>query len=243
MTEEFGTGDLIGSGRVADVVARGTNVIKLYREGLGKLEAFREAAILSVLEDADLHTPSVQNVGKFGERWGLEMSRAPGSTISLSGETLGVWMAGLHWRLHQIRGIALTSLKLKLARNIQRALQLENDDRAKLLLRLRDLPDDDCLCHGDFHPANIMGSEAEPHVVDWLDATSGPAQADACRTYLLALHHAPELARSYLAAYEKASSCSTEQILRWLPIVAAARLSENIADEVPRLLAHAKAVN
>jgi Ser/Thr protein kinase RdoA (MazF antagonist) len=242
MTAEFGIGDMIGSGRVADVVARGTSVIKLYRQGLGKREAFREAAVLSVLEDADLHIPAVHTVGQFGERWGLEMSRAPDSTISLGGEALGVWMAGLHWRLHQIRGKALTSLKHKLARDIQGALQLETGHRAKLLLLLRDLPDDDCPCHGDFHPANIMGSEAEPHVVDWLDATSGPAQADACRTYLLALHHVPEIARPYLVAYEKASGCSADQILQWLPVVAAARLSENVADEAPRLLALAKAI-
>ena len=241
MTAEFQTGDLIGSGRVADVITHGSNVIKLYREGHGKHEAFREAAILSVLEDADLPTPSVYAVKQFGGRWGLEMSRAPAATISLRGERLATWLAQLHWRLHQVRGTALTSFKQKLWRNIEGASQLGSEDRTRLLLRLRNLPDDDCLCHGDFHPANIMGSEVDPQVVDWLDATSGPALADACRTYLLALRHFPQLAGPYLAAYARASGCPEEQILVWLPIVAAARLSENVVDEVPRLLVLAKA--
>ncbi len=241
MSVEFQTGDLIGSGRVADVVAHGSNAIKLYREGHGKREAFREAAILSVLEDVDLPTPSVYAVKRFGGRWGLEMSRAPEATSSLSGAPLSTWLAGLHWRLHQVKGTALTSLKQKLSRSIEGASQLDGDDRARLLLQLRNLPDDDCLCHGDFHPANIMGSEGDPHIVDWLDAASGPAPADACRTYLLALHHFPELAGPYLAAYARASGCPDEQILVWLPIVAAARLSENVIDEIPRLLVLAKA--
>ncbi|WP_196260919.1 phosphotransferase [Pelagibacterium limicola] len=110
-------------------------------------------------------------------------------------------------------------------------------DRINLLSRLQSLSNDDRLCHGDFHPGNILGSEAEPFIVDWLDATSGPAQADACRTYLLALHHEPWLADQYLAAYAQASGWPAERILVWLPVVAAARLAENVIDEDSRLLA------
>ena len=236
MTAELESGELIGSGRVADVFALGKNVIKLFRGDWGKQEAFREAHILSVLEGADLPLPCVYAVRQIENRWGVEMSRAPDATLSLTGEYLAAWMAELHWRVHQISNKPLTSLKEKLAHNIKSATALSSELRTKLLLQLEQLPDGNCLCHGDFHPGNIMGSEQEPYVVDWLDATSGPADADACRTYLLALHHAPELASHYLDAYSIASGCPVESIISWLPIVAAARLSENVPDEESRLL-------
>lgn len=241
MIVDFQQGSPIGSGRVAEVFVHGSNVLKLYRPGHGKKEAFREAATLSILEDSDLNVPAVQAVGRFGDRWGLEMSRAPEVTVFSSGGRLAWMMAELHWRIHQVRGKPLANLKQKLQSNIQSATQLSIDERATLLSRLESLPNDDRLCHGDFHPGNIMGSEAAPFVVDWLDATSGPAHADACRTYLLALHNAPALAGPYLAAYCSVSKWPAEQILRWLPFVAAARLAENVANEVPRLLALATA--
>jgi Ser/Thr protein kinase RdoA (MazF antagonist) len=169
------------------------------------------------------------------------MSRAPDANIPAETQSLAAMLADVHWWIHQIRDKPLMGLKQKLSGNIQRAGQLDLDDRDRLLSRLADLPDDDRLCHGDFHPGNIMGSIGSPFVVDWLDATSGPAEADACRTYLLTLHHAPQLASPYLSAYSNASGYPAKQILLWLPVIAAARLSEGVPDETSRLLALARA--
>jgi hypothetical protein len=72
MVVDFQIGNPIGSGRVAEVFLHGSNVIKLYRPGHGKTEAFREAATLSILEGSDLNIPTVYAVGRFGDRWGLE---------------------------------------------------------------------------------------------------------------------------------------------------------------------------
>src|SRR5215475_12266456 len=33
-----------------------------------------------------------------------------------------------------------------------------------------DMPDGDRLCHGDFHPLNILGNTLDPMIIDWLDA-------------------------------------------------------------------------
>lgn len=237
MDTDFEPSNLLGSGRVAEVFAHGSNVIKLYRLGEGKKEVFREAATLALLEDSGLPIPSIKAARQCGQRWGLEISRVPEASIPADVHSVAALMADLHQRIHAIRGKPITRLKQKLSTNIQRAGQLDPRDRDNLLSKLSDLPDDDRLCHGDFHPGNIMGSVGNPFVVDWLDATTGPAQADVCRTYLLALHHMPALADPYLAAYAKASGQRPDQILLWLPIIAAARLSEGVADEVPRLLA------
>jgi aminoglycoside phosphotransferase (APT) family kinase protein len=41
------------------------------------------------------------------------------------------------------------------------------------------------LCHGDFHPNNVMLGSHGPIVVDWFDVSSGHAAADVARTMLL----------------------------------------------------------
>jgi hypothetical protein len=43
---------------------------------------------------------------------------------------------------------------------------LDTERQENLLLLLKDLPDGDRLCHGDFHPWNIIASGKEVVVVD-----------------------------------------------------------------------------
>jgi len=43
---------------------------------------------------------------------------------------------------------------------------------------LRELPDGEALCHGDFHPRNVIVDGDELTIIDWVDASSGPPAAD-----------------------------------------------------------------
>jgi aminoglycoside phosphotransferase (APT) family kinase protein len=140
-------------------------------------------------------------------------------------------MVGLHLRIHAKREARLPSLKVRLGARIDQARQLDEDKRARLLAGLKQLPDGDRLCHGDFHPFNIIGAPGASIVVDWLDATSGPPEADVCRSYVLLAPHMPALAEAYLERYASRSGLGREAILRWLPVVAAARLAEGTPDE------------
>ncbi len=232
-------GQLLGGGQVADVFEFGPHAIKLYRTPEGKRSAFREAATLVALEGSGLSVPLVHQVGCFDGRWGIVMSRAPRTVRAFDDPAA---LASLHIRLHHRDGARLSSLKQKLADDIGRAEQLSPKDRSTLLAYLAHLPAGDRLCHGDFHPGNIMGNGEEPCIVDWVDATQGPPEADACRTYLLALHNMPGLAEPYLGAYARQSGRRRDEILAWLPVVAAARLSENIAAEIDRLILLARSI-
>jgi hypothetical protein len=233
-------GRLLGSGQVAEVFEFGPHVIKLYRGQQHKKSAFREGATLAALEGSGLSVPVVHEINCFDGRWGVVMSRAPASTPGSLGDAEA--LATLHIRLHQLDGGRLGPLKQKLAQDVERAGQLAPEHRDALLRYLAGLPNGDRLCHGDFHPGNIMGSIDEPFIVDWVDATQGPPEADACRTYLLALHNSPALAEPYLSAYASRTSRSRNTILAWLPVIAAARLAENVAAEDERLLLLAKSV-
>lgn len=238
-------GRLIGRGKEAEVFEAGANVLKLYRLGVGRAVVEREAGILSRLAGLPLPAPRLRGVIEIDGRWGLVMSRAEGQplTANLRDETIVAIAQGtalLHGRIHAQPGTGFESYKARLSAAIDRVEGLDAVERAGLLQRLATLPDGDRLCHGDFHPANIIGSLDEPVIVDWPDARSGAPAADVGRSYLLLLHNLPAMAEPYLSAYERHWGLPRMAVLDWLPVLAAARLAENVPAEVERLLALAR---
>ena len=107
--------------------------------------------------------------------------------------------------------------------------------------RLLDMSEGDRLCHGDFHPINVLGQTSQPMVIDWPDACCGDPAADVCRSYLLLKLHAEDIAEPYLDTYCGTSNMPRTKILDWLPYVAAARLAEDVPDDFERLLEIARA--
>jgi aminoglycoside phosphotransferase (APT) family kinase protein len=236
----------IGAGKEAEAFARGPNVLKLYRSSAPKASAFREAAALAVAGALGLPVPEVLEVGRFGGRWGIVMTRAAGpafaEAMASAPEAVPVHlaaMARLHRRLHDQPGTRLPSLRARLAADIARAEFLRIAHRRRLVEGLAALAGTDRLCHGDFHPWNLLGPPEAPVVIDWLDAACGAPEADACRTHVLLHPVWPDLARDYLAAYAAAGGAAPEVVLAWRPFVAAARLAEGVP-EVEALVAMAE---
>jgi Ser/Thr protein kinase RdoA (MazF antagonist) len=127
-------------------------------------------------------------------------------------------------------------LKQRLAGRIARAERLTTELRGDLLARLERMPDGDRLCHGDFHPFNILGLDANARVIDWLDATRGVPAADLCRTYVLISTYDPGIAAAYVDMYVAEAGIARADVEAWLPFVAAARLVENVPAEFDRLV-------
>ncbi len=80
-------------------------------------------------------------------------------------------LAQLQARINAHLAHEFRSLKVRLATNIARAKLLDEPRKQLLLGRLADMPDGDRLCHGDFHPINVMGEASQPLVIDWPDAS------------------------------------------------------------------------
>lgn len=242
-------GPIIGSGRLADVHAYGTHAIKLYHVGRGKAEAFIEAAILALVEGHGLPAPQVHAAGRYGDRWGLVVDRIDGPTLGQLvlhdpgwlGEGLEE-MARLQLLLHGTVETRLRPLKARLIANIGRVAALGDARRQRLIAQVVALPDGDRICHGDFHPFNIIGAPGRTTIIDWVDATCGPPAADACRSYLLLKQGAPDIADAYLERYVARSELAVADIVAWMPCVAAARLAEGIEDEERSLLELARAI-
>jgi aminoglycoside phosphotransferase (APT) family kinase protein len=143
--------------------------------------------------------------------------------------------------LHQLDGEPLETMEQKLSQQLHRAELLHNDERAVLLEQLSRMQYRKVICHGDLHPYNMLFSNNEVTIIDWVDATAGDMRADVYRTYLLIAPHSSTLAEQYIALYCDKSGVKREEIFQWAAIIAAARLSEhNLAEEKARLLAIVK---
>lgn len=237
-------GKLIGSGKEAEVYDFGDRVLKLYRAGPRKGSAFREAAILAAIEALDLPAPRVFGVEQFDGRWGVIMERAGGPAFAeaaLKGgaalETHLAAMARLHARVHAQPAPSLGAQHTRLRWNISTTPLLGEALRKRLLDGLAARADGDRLCHGDFHPWNILGGIDAPMVVDWLDASVGVPAADVCRSYVLMATARQDIATAYVEAYVAATGITHAEIEEWVPYVAAARLAEGVPDETDTLLA------
>jgi len=238
-------GRRIGSGRVAEVYESGPGaVVKLFSSTAMKRSVFREAASQTLAESFGLPVPAVHEVGQFNARWGIAMSRIGGPSfadaVSADPRLLPEYlraMAELHVGIHTHPGSQLAGAKARLAADIRAVAVLDEALRSELLNSLAALPDDERLCHGDFHPFNILGPPTGAHTIDWQNASCGAPAADVCRSYVLMLSRMPETATQYVDIYAQISGENRAQIFAWLPCIAAARLAEEVPGEVDALMA------
>lgn len=162
--------------------------------------------------------------------------------------------AELHVKMHTANiQPDIPSLRERLERKIHAANQLPDPVKQAALATLASLPAGERLCHGDFHPGNILLTPRRAVIIDWIDASRGSPLADVARTSVIALGAAasPRVRNralgtfinlfhtTYLRHYFRLKPGGEAEYRRWLPVVAAARLSENIPELESWLIAQA----
>jgi hypothetical protein len=250
-------GPHLGGGREADVYAFGeAAVLKLYRPGFGGHHA--ETVALRSLDGIGV-APKLLDIVESAGRTGLVVERIAGPDMLTllqrqPWRILGVAraLAEAHLAVHRVPAPAeLADLREVLASRIGDA------DLPRQLLdfvtRVLDgLPDGDRLCHGDYHPGNLLRAADRTAVIDWGAATRGTPEADHARTLLLLrwadpLPGTPFLSRALIAtgrpllasAYTRTYRRGSPPLRRtrsWLVAHAAARLSEGIPAERDMLI-------
>jgi aminoglycoside phosphotransferase (APT) family kinase protein len=236
-------GGLLAAGERAEVFEWGSCVVKLCLSTGSKQVIFREAAINAAVEALGLPVPAVWSVQQIDGRWGIVFDRVSGVSFAeqMQGNPAGIpqylqVLAHLHARIHAKVAEQFSSLKGWMTTRITRTPLLNEPQRQILLDGLRHMPDGDNLCHGDFHPRNVLGEVSQPIVIDWPNACCGDPAADVCRSYLILKLHADEVAEPYLDAYCQVTRIRRQSILDWLLYVAAARLAEDVPGEQHGLL-------
>jgi len=238
------------------------SILRLLREPGAEGRNQGQAAAMEVARSRGVRVPAVLGATTVMGRPGLIMERIDGpDLLTLIGRR--PWMVfriaricgELHARLHEVRAPGvIPPVKETLKRRIPTAGPLPKHLAAFALETLDGLPDGDSLCHGDFHPGNILMAGDEPVLIDWTNATRGDPMADVARTrMMIRLGEAPPgspfalralaligrnlLLSQYLRSYRRARPLDMDAVKRWEIPIAAARLAEGIEEEVPRLLA------
>jgi Ser/Thr protein kinase RdoA (MazF antagonist) len=251
-------GRKLGEGREAEVFAWGADaVLKLYRDGFGGHQT--ESAALQALDGQGI-APKLIGVIERDGRAGIVMQRLGGSDMLTLLERkpwqvlgFGRILALTHAAVHRTAAPAgLPDLRHALAGRIRDA-GLPAPLERFAMHTLERLAAGDRLCHGDYHPGNVLLSPDGAQVIDWAAATGGPAEADHARTLMLLRWANPLpgtpvlfrgliaggrrlLAGAYASAYRKAAPQPLLHLDSWLAVNVAARLSEGIDAERPKLL-------
>lgn len=224
---------LIGKGARSKVYSDGRFAWKVYGKGVEKSSIFYEAFVHSLAEKAGLPTAKIYGVYETNGALAVKMECLGGKTLNdliaaSPSETefyLGK-MLSLQAEIQAKKIWLPLDLKSRLRKKIESDSLLPDAEMRGILDLLEEMPCGDSLCHGDFHGYNILVEDGRYTVVDWADAATGFGEADVCRTYMLYFFRVPKLADKYLDLYCRRENKARAEILRWLPVVGAARLGE-----------------
>jgi Ser/Thr protein kinase RdoA (MazF antagonist) len=236
----------------------GMLVVKLYVSNVPKETVEEEMRLTSVVRECGIRAPQVRELIEDSGRWGFSYEKLEGPTyLDLMAEEgcdfegLGRSLALLHRDIHEHSEENMPALKDRLRATIEGS-EGRDELRKRALEVLAELPDGDSICHGDFHPGNVIVTDKGEYVLDWIDASAGHNLADVARTMLLILVWLPnqlrsrgiglpqedigKFHRSYRAHVFSSTAGSEELLDRWMFPVAVARLCQAIPGEEGRLL-------
>ena len=250
-------GNLIGTGRTAEVFEWGEDrILKLYFNwDNAEFMYNREMENTVEVNRLKLPAPYMYDALELEGRKGMIFERLFGSSLlgSLrSKPMLAVHYAGkmakLHLIIHESVSEKLTPVKDQLSYGIKAAAGFAPFDAQFLLNILDSLPDMKNVCHGDFHPDNIMVTKKGLMIIDWMNAAAGDPASDVARTLLMIKtpYLPPNVSKfmagvlkrlrkiffsTYLKKYTSISGMTPDHINDWLLPVAAARLIEQVPGE------------
>ena len=249
----------IAHGRTAELyVWDDGHVLKLFRDWCPSDWVESEARVASAIQEAGIPSPAVGGIVEVKGRRGLIYERLEGISMlqDLNARPWMLWkharsLAELHVQVNRKSIHGLPAYKDRLQYDINNSAYLELHLQKKVLAALEILPDRGNVCHGDFHPGNVILTKAGPVVIDWMTASSGSPWTDLARTRLL-LSIGPKGAGKlvspavrmiiklygwiYLRRYHALFPDTNNESNRWAPVIAAARLNEDIPHEREALI-------
>jgi aminoglycoside phosphotransferase (APT) family kinase protein len=264
-TSSVGKLRLVGQGAEAEVFEwRDGRVLKLLRARGATERLACEVAALEAAHSAGVRVPRAYEQVVVDGRPGLVMQRLEGTDllsvlgqkpwlVFRSGRLTGEIQAGINEArapasLPMVRDVMRAALA-RLARREPGGLA---DWAERILGRL---PDGEALCHGDFHPGQLILSNGQCATLDWAGAKRGDPLFDYARTrVLLSMGETPpgtqlplrflvKLGRqlfisSYVQSYERNAPQPVDRarLREWEIVNLAVRVLDNIPGERPRLL-------
>lgn len=253
IVKEISLNNPIARGRTADVYDWDEgHILKVFHNWFELNDVKYELKIARAVHASGVKSPAIRELVQVQGRNGLIYERVAGESMLRMFQrrpwmvfTYSRILAKLHAQMHErVFAADVPDQRGRLQRKIQHAGALPASLKTSLLNALESLPGGDRVCHGDFHPDNVLLSEYDATVIDWIDASRGNPVADVARTSIILFgavssSQIPNLLSkifvkifhsAYLREYFRLRPDGWVEYRHWLPIVAGARLSEGIPE-------------
>ena len=222
----------------------GDKALKVFSPEYSKTDVLYEALNTARVEDTGLAIPKLLSVSVEEDgSWVIASEYVKGKTLAEllkehpeNADAYAEAMVDYQVEFNKRSNPLLLKLKDKLARQIKE-LDIHANIKYELSARLEELPKHNKLCHGDYCPDNIIVSTDENNnitditAVDWVHATQGNASADVANTYLTIKLKDEDFTEKYIAKFCEKTNTEKRYVDKWMPIVAAARLTRKNEEE------------
>ncbi|MDF2944092.1 MAG: aminoglycoside phosphotransferase [Herbinix sp.] len=236
-------GKVIGVGNTATVYEwEDSKVLKLFYQGYPKEAVEREFQNSKAINDMDFAKPKSYEIIICEERMGIIYDKVDGEAlvdwVMKTGDVqeCAIYMAKLHKEIIQNRISDVPNYKEFLRYHIINASSTPTK-KQEVLQILDKLPEGTTLCHGDFHPGNILISDGHTMVIDFMNVCQGDYLYDVARTvFLVEFTPVPfeiedremllQLKKTLADLYLIQMKVTREMIQDYLTVIIAARVGE-----------------
>lgn len=162
-------------------------VLKLFKEGYSKSVVQHEYDNHRMVSRVMENVPKLFEFVEENKRFGFIMEKVQGKSLTTLMQDDNTFdqaieiFTNLHksWLIHNmVDAVPYTEWM----RNLFKEKSLDGE----LSDKIKHLPSGNILCHGDFHPFNIiLTAEKSPVIIDFANICKAPKEYDAARTYFL----------------------------------------------------------
>ena len=244
-------GKIIGTGGTSSVYEWGNDeVIKIFKPNVPIEVIKNEQHVGKMLNDLSLCTPKYIKTIEFDNKLAIIYERAYGRTLAeilietTDKSEMAASFAKIHYEIHQCYMDELPSQQEMYSWKISKMSSYFKKEVKKMEDLFESLPIENKLCHGDFHPLNILVDCDKYITLDWNGICSGSPLLDVAWSYLTLNSPSIELmygqamakvvtefSKDYLKYYCSYSNVDKYDVLKYLPLVAVRRLYDNISCE------------
>lgn len=183
-------GKIIGKGNTASVYEwEDGKVLKLFNHGYPYEAVVKEFHNAMELKDMNFSKPKAYEIISYEDKIGIIYDRVNGESLTdwvmKTGnvQECAMYMANLHKAILQNKINNIPNYKDFLKSYIPNILT--TDKQLEILQKIDNLSDGNALCHGDFHPGNILISNGNAFVIDFMNICYGNYLYDITRTVFL----------------------------------------------------------
>ncbi|MDD6262194.1 MAG: aminoglycoside phosphotransferase family protein [Clostridiales bacterium] len=208
----------------------GDKCIKVFNGEYSKEDVLTEALNQARAEKMRIKVPEIYEVSRVDGKWAVISEFIKGKTIARlmaeSPENADGYLellVDLQLEVQREKCPLFESLSEKARRGISAAVGA-GAERGLLRAQLLTPDEENCVCHGDFTPENILVSgDGVPYILDWANASRGNAAADAAGTYLMFRRNGDPAAERYIGIFCEKSGLDGAEIGGWMAFAAAAQ--------------------